>query len=262
MVDSHAHLFFDGIYQDLDNILKSAKQSGVNYILTVSTDSKTIPLNISIAENHDNVCCSVGVHPHHFIDGYDLEELIILSKKTKVVAVGEIGLDYHYQDQTPKSDQIHLFRAMLSIATQCNLPYIIHSRECFDDIFCILSEYKIPSSVFHCYTDSVENAKKILDLGHFISFSGVITFKKSIDLLDVVRYVPDDRFLIETDCPYLAPVPHRGKPNEPAFVNLVAECIAEVRKTSVAHISKITTNNFFNLFQKAKFLWKEKYDAV
>jgi TatD DNase family protein len=117
-------------------------------------------------------------------------------------------------------------------------------------------------SVFHCYTDSIENAKKVLDLGHYISFSGVVTFKKSFDLLDVVRYVPEDRFLIETDCPYLAPVPYRGKSNEPAFVSLVAKCIAEVRETSVERISQVTTDNFFNLFQKAKFLRKEKCSAT
>lgn len=258
MIDSHAHLYFDEIYCNLDEKLKFAKLAGIDYILTVGTDFKTMPLNISIAEKYDNIFCSVGVHPHHFKDGYDLNELINLSKREKVIAIGEVGLDYHYQDETPKIDQKKLFRDMLSISEKVNLPYIFHARECFDDLLEIISEYEINSAVFHCYTDSIENAKKILDLGYYISFSGVITFKNSNDLRDIVKYVPEDRFLIETDCPYLAPIPYRGKTNEPAFVSLVAECVADLRNQSIEEISKITTQNFFNLFSKAKTLLERK----
>jgi TatD DNase family protein len=143
---------------------------------------------------------------------------------------------------------------MLSIAKDCELPYIIHARECFEDIFSIISECNLPPSVFHCYTDSLENAKKILDLGHYISFSGVVTFKNSDSLRETAKYVPDDRILIETDCPYLAPVPYRGKPNEPAFVSLVAERIANIRNVPIEKIADLTRANFFNLFPKANLL--------
>ena len=258
MIDSHAHLYFDEIYQNLDERLKLAKLAGISHILTVGTDFKTMPLNLSIAEKYDNIFCSIGVHPHHLNDGYDLKALIKLSKHEKVIAIGEVGLDYHYEDETPTVDQERLFRDMLSLSDKVNLPYIFHARECFKDMFEILLEYDVRSAVFHCYTDSLENAKKILDLGYYISFSGVVTFKNSNELRDIVKYVPEDRFLIETDCPYLAPVPYRGKVNEPAFVACVAECVANVRQISVEEVSRITTRNFFNLFSKAKFLLEKK----
>ncbi|MDR2458784.1 MAG: TatD family hydrolase [Holosporales bacterium] len=251
LVDSHAHLFYEGVYDTLDYKLKFAKLAGVDYILSVGTDSKTMAKNIEIAERFSNVFASVGIHPHHFSDGYDIAELIKLSKHDKVVAIGEVGLDYHYDDATPKSGQITLFRDMLSISKECKLPYIIHSRECFDDIFDIMAEYKLPPSVFHCYTDTRENVSKILDRGHYISFAGVITFKKSDELREIVKYVPADRLLIETDCPYLSPVPYRGKPNEPAFVSIVAECVAQVRGIGVKEVASLTSDNFFRLFQKA-----------
>jgi TatD DNase family protein len=251
LVDSHAHLFYEGIYEALDYKLKFAKLAGVDYILSVGTDSKTMSKNIEIAERFSNVFASVGIHPHHFSDGYDVAELIELSKREKVVAIGEVGLDYHYDDATPRADQITLFRDMLSISEECKLPYIIHSRECFDDIFRIMDEYALLPSVFHCYTDTKENAAKILDRGHYISFTGVITFKKSDELREVVKYVPADKLLIETDCPYLSPVPYRGKPNEPAFVSIVAEYVAQVRGIGIEEIADLTSDNFFRLFQKA-----------
>ncbi|MDR1391152.1 MAG: TatD family hydrolase [Holosporales bacterium] len=257
MIDSHAHLYFEEIYQDLAEKLRLMKLVGVDYVLTVCTDSKTMPTNISIAESYDNVFCSVGIHPHHFKEGYDLDEILFLSKRKKVVAIGEVGLDYHYADETPKSDQIKLFRDMLSISEKTDLPYIFHARECFKDILNILSEYNIGSAVFHCYTDSLENVKRVLDLGYYISFSGVVTFKNSVDLREIVKYVPENRFLIETDCPYLAPIPYRGHTNEPAFVSLVAECIANLRGISVDAVSDLTTKNFFELFKKAKLFIEE-----
>jgi TatD DNase family protein len=251
LVDSHAHLFYGEIYDALEDKLRLAKLAGVDYILSVGTDSKTMHKNLEIAEKFDNVFASVGIHPHHFGDGYDTAGLIKLSKGRKVVAIGEVGLDYHYSDATPKSDQITLFRDMLSISKECGLPYIIHARECFDDIFGIMSEYELPPSVFHCYTDTKENAARVLDEGHYISFAGVITFRSSSDLREVAKYVPSDKLLIETDCPYLSPVPYRGKPTEPAFVSLVAECIAQIRGVTVDDIAQLTSDNFFKLFSKA-----------
>ncbi len=258
MIDSHAHLYYEGIYEHLEEKIRLAKLTGVDYIMTVGTDSNTIPLNIEISEKYKNVCCSVGIHPHHYKDGYDLGTIARQLKHPRVVAVGEVGLDYHYENETPKEDQLKLFRDMLSLGEECNLPYIIHSRDCFEDIFGVMAEYSIPSAVFHCYTDNIDNAKKILDLGYYISFSGIITFKNALDLREIVRYVPSDRILIETDCPYLTPVPYRGKVNEPAYVSLVAECVAGIRETSIEDISEITSRNFFRLFKKAQFLLETK----
>jgi TatD DNase family protein len=254
LVDSHCHLFFDELYKNLDEKLKFAKLLGVNYFLTVGTDSNTMLGNISIANNYKTVVCSVGIHPHHCLEKYSLSDIESHLNNEKVVAIGEVGLDYHYLDSSPKDDQISLFENMLSISSTTDLPYIFHARECYDDVFDIISKYNINSAVFHCYTDSMENAKKILDLGYYISFSGVITFKGSVELRDIVKYVPADRILIETDSPYLAPVPYRGKTNEPAHVSLVAECVAEMRGISVEEVSKFTTDNFFKLFKKGKIL--------
>lgn len=258
MIDSHAHLYFDGIYQNLDERLRLARLVGVKHILTIGTDFGTMPTNIEIAEKHDNVFCSVGVHPMYTQEPRDLELLKKWALKEKVVAIGEVGLDYHYEEGNPREAQKELLRDMLSLSKSVNLPYIFHARECFPDILDIISEYEIKHAVFHCYTDSLENAKKVLDLGYYISFSGVITFKKSEGLREIAKYVPEDRFLIETDSPYLAPVPHRGEVNEPAFVTLVAECVAALRGKTVAEISDTTDANFFNLFSKAKCIKAEK----
>jgi len=252
MIDSHAHLSYPDIKNNLDEKLRLAKLAGITHILTVSTNMISMVENIQIANKYDNIFSSIGIHPSHFDDNYDLNDLIEKSKMEKVIAIGEVGLDYHYLNEFPKEAQLKLFRDMLSLSNSINLPYIFHSRECFDDIFDIIAEYPIKSAVFHCYTDTLENAKKILDLGFYISFSGIVTFKNSENLRDIAKYVPNDRFLIETDCPYLTPVPYRGKTNEPSFVSLVVECLAEVRQTTVSEISEITTQNFFQLFSKAK----------
>ena len=254
MIDSHAHLYYDEIYQNLGDKLRIARLAGVSHILTIGTDFGTMPTNIEIAEKYGNVFCSIGVHPLHSLEQRDLEQLKAWSKKERVVAIGEVGLDYHYDDENPKTVQKKLLEDMLSLSAYANLPYIFHARECFPDILDIIANYNIKNAVFHCYTDSMDNAKKILDLGYYISFSGVVTFKKSEELREIAKYVPDDRFLIETDSPYLAPVPYRGKTNEPAFVSLVAECLANLRAKTVDEISDMTTANFYTLFPKAKKL--------
>ena len=258
MIDSHAHLYYDEIYQNLDDKLKLAKLAGVTHILTIGTDFGTMPTNIEIAEKHDNVFSSIGVHPLHSHEPRDLKKLQDWSNKEKVVAIGEVGLDYHYEEENPRTAQKALLQDMLSISADVNLPYIFHARECFPDILDIVADYDITDAIFHCYTDSLENAKKILDLGYYISFSGVVTFKKSEELREIARFVPDDRFLIETDSPYLAPVPYRGKTNEPAFVSLIAECLANLREKTIDEISDITTKNFYTLFPKAKKLSLKK----
>ena len=252
MIDSHAHLYYDGIYQDLNEKLRFAKLTGVTHVLTVGTDFGTMPSNIEIAEKYDNVFCSVGVHPLHCNEDRDLEKLKAWAQKDKVVAIGEVGLDYHYEEEAPRDAQKKLLKDMLSLSESVDLPYIFHARECYPDIFDVIAEYNIENAVFHCYTDTIENAKKVLDLGYYISFSGVVTFKKSDELREIAKYVPADRFLIETDSPYLTPVPYRGKQNEPAYVALVAELLASLRNISVDELSEITTNNFFRLFSKAR----------
>lgn len=254
LIDSHCHLFYDSIYKNLDEKIANAISSGVHYMLTVATNFHNSSLNIEISQKYKNVCCSAGIHPYDFDDQYDKYDWKPLLSNKEVVAIGEVGLDYYRENAIPKEKQVALFRHMLDLSHNFDFPYIIHARECFSDILDILKDYQNIYGVFHCYTDSIENAKKILDAGFFISFAGIVTFKNLQDLRDVLKYVPDDRLLIETDCPYLAPEPFRGKSNEPAYLPACAQCVADVRKVSIEHIADITVKNFFTLFQKADFL--------
>ena len=250
MIDSHCHLAYKGIIEDLDNKLKYAQTEGVEYFLTVSTRYDNIEENIKIAEKYSNVFCSIGVHPMEFYSGYDLGQMKIWAQSPKVVAIGEVGLEYHYEG-VPHNEQKKMFRDMLQLAEETNLPVILHLRECFDDgLFDILSDYKV-NAVFHCYSDSLENAKRAINAGYYISFSGIVTFKNADELRKVAQYVPDDRFLIETDCPFLTPVPFRGKPNEPGFVRYVAECVAHQRNISLDKLTALTNASFFKLFPKS-----------
>ena len=255
MIDSHCHLFYDDIFNDLDNKLKFAYSMGVTNFLTVGTDNKHMYQNIEIANKYNNVVCSIGIHPTEYNCGYNIEEMKKLPDKyKKIVAIGEVGLDYHYIDLAPKDKQLELFEQMLQLAKDTDLPIILHCRECFsDDLFKMIQRYS-NNAVFHCFTDSLENAKKIINNGFYLSLTGIITFKNSGELREVAKYVPDDRLLIETDSPYLAPVPQRGKPNEPGFVRYVAECICEQRKCTLQHLSDITDENFYRLFTRAKVM--------
>lgn len=251
MIDSHCHLYS---ISNLEEKLQSAQSSGINYFLSVGTDSLHMFQNIEIANKHDNIVCSIGIHPSECFCQYDIQEMkkLALSEK-KIVAIGEVGLEYHYLD-VPKSDQLRLFSNMLQLAVDTGLPVILHCRECFSaELFELINSYKI-QAVFHCFSDSLKNARKIIENGYYLSFSGIVTFKKCNELRQVAKYVPDDKILIETDSPYLAPVPMRGNPNEPAFVQYVARCIAQQRNCSLEHIERITNDNFFNLFPKAKIL--------
>jgi TatD DNase family protein len=242
-------LFFPEYTADLEKKLEYANAQGVLYFLSVSTSPENISQNIFISNTHRNVFCSVGIHPCHADDLFDTIEITKYIGEEKVIAIGEVGLDYFY-DNPLKSSQKQLLSKMLELSEE--LPYIFHARDCFPDILEILADHKGKKGVFHCYTGSLENAAKILDMGFYISFSGVITFKNSNEIRNVLRYIPDDRLLVETDSPYLAPVPFRGKTNEPGYVRIVAEKMAEVRETSLEHIAQVTTSNFFNLFNKAK----------
>lgn len=254
IVDSHCHLVsneHDRQPKDLDTIIKNAKRMDVEYMLAVSTCMSDIEPNIAIASTYENIFCSVGIHPNHSIAPLDMDLISSYLDHKKVVAIGEVGLDYFYN--TPgKDDQKKLLHEMLSLSEQTDLPYIFHARDCFPDIFDILSEYKNMRGVFHCYTGNTKNARIILDKGFYISLSGIITFKNSGDQKEVLRYIPNDRLLIETDSPYLSPVPFRGQTNEPAYVRLVAEKISEEKKMSLEEIAEMTTRNFFTLFHRAR----------
>jgi TatD DNase family protein len=244
IVDSHCHLSVYETEQEIDDCIKRAAANDVKYMLAISTHPDNIEKSIEIAEKYENVYCSIGLHPESFLYAdYDISKFL---NKGKVIAIGEVGLDYHHE--YPREQQINLFVNMLELSRISGLPYVIHARECFPDILDMISDYGNVSGVFHCYTDSLENAKRVLDMGFYISFSGVITFKKSNALREVLRYVPNDRLLIETDAPFLAPEPHRGKANEPAYTRFVAERAALEKGISIEELAEMTTNNFFRLF--------------
>ena len=257
IIDSHCHLFYDRIYDRIDEVFENAKSLGVDYFLSAGVNRATMLKNIEIAEKYNNVVCAIGIHPCEYAGGYDVEEMKkLVLMHPKIVAIGEVGLEYFYDD-TPRDLQWKLFEEMLQLASDVNLPVILHLRECFSqDLFDILKHFNV-SAVLHCFTDTLENAKKALDDGYYISFSGIVTFKKSDALREVSRYVPHDRILIETDSPYLTPEPKRKiRVNEPGFVRYVAECVAEQRNCTIEHLAEITTANFFKLFQKASDIWK------
>lgn len=258
IVDSHCHLTsneYDRPPPNLETILTNAKKMNVEYMLSVSTCMPEFSQNLEIAESHTNIFCSIGVHPSHSNEKLDMSLVSKYLDNKKTIAIGEVGLDYFYSDpekgHPTKLDQQRLFHKMLSLSKTTNLPYIFHARDCYPHIFDILSEYENINGVFHCYTDNIENAKKIIDKGLYISVSGIITFKNSSDLRKVLRYIPLDRLLIETDSPYLSPIPFRGQINEPAYVRLVAEKVSEEKKIKLEEIAETTTRNFFTLFSKS-----------
>jgi TatD DNase family protein len=255
LVDSHCHLEYDSLSADADGVMARAKAAGVEYCVTIGTKLATFPKTLAVAERCANVWCSIGVHPHDAaaepLEGADA--LIAHTEHPKVVAIGEAGLDYFY-DHSPRAEQIANFRIQIDAARRTGLPLVIHTRDAEDDTISILSEEMAKgrfTGVLHCFSGTKRLAQAGLELGLFVSASGIITFKKSEALRDVFREVPLDRLLVETDAPYLAPVPHRGKPNEPAFVAHTAAALAALRGVAPGEIGRITSDNFFRLFTKA-----------
>lgn len=251
LFDTHAH-YYDPQYNGDRNVaIERAKMSGVEYILTVSSDIASSIENITLTQNNDFLYAAIGVHPHNVIDLNNnmVSALTDFASYPKVVAIGEIGLDYFY-DNSPREAQKIWFAKQISLAKNVKLPIIVHDRDAHEDTVTILKNENAREvgGVLHCYSGSVEMAREILDMGMMISFAGPITFKNANKLLEVVKYVPDDRMLIETDCPYLAPEPHRGKRNESAYVRLIAEKIAKIKGKSVDYIAEITTANAKRLF--------------
>ena len=254
LVDSHCHLDFPDFADDLEGVVARAAAAGIGRIVTISTRVRRLGELLAIAERFPNVYCSVGTHPHHADeeDGIPAGELIELTRHPKVVALGEAGLDYFYQHGSPAAQE-RGFRAHIAAARATGLPLVIHTRDADDDCGRILEDEMSKGSfraVLHCYTGGRELAMKAISLGLSISFTGILTFKKSQSLRDLAAELPADRIMVETDAPYLAPGKFRGKRNEPAYVVEIAKVLAEARAVSLEEISRQTTQNFFRLFSK------------
>src|SRR6516225_5633348 len=254
LVDSHCHLDFPDFADELDAVVARARAAGIERLVTISTRVRRQAAVLAIAERFPEVYCSIGTHPHYAHEEADisLAELAAGSRAEKVVAIGEAGLDYHY-DNSPREAQERGFRTHITAARETGLPLVIHSREADDDTACILEEEMGKgafAAVLHCFTGGRELARRAVALGHFISFTGILTFKNSEHLRAIAAELPADRILVETDAPYLAPGKYRGKRNEPAFVVETAKVLAEVRGVSFDTIAKESTANFFRLFTK------------
>lgn len=251
-IDSHCHLNFPDLQADLDQILSQMRQNQVTHALCANVRLEDAPDLIALVDKHPELFCSIGVHPEYKqTEEPTLERLSTLAQHPKVVAIGECGLDY-YHYEGPYDFQHERFRTQIQASQHLDLPLIIHTRAAREDTIAILRQSSPVHGVLHCFTESLEMAKQGLDLGLYISFSGIVTFKNAQELQEVAQYVPLDRILIETDSPYLAPVPYRGKRNDPSKVIHVAEKIAELKGITLEQVARQTTENFFNLFKKAK----------
>ncbi|MBN7756386.1 TatD family hydrolase [Nitratireductor aquimarinus] len=255
LVDSHCHLDFPDFDEDRAAFMERAREAGVGLMVTISTHVRQFDRILAIAEANDNVLCSVGTHPHNADEELDVtaEELVRLAQHPKVVAIGEAGLDYFY-DKAPREAQAQGFRTHIAAARETGLPLVIHARNADDDMIAILREETDRGAfpfILHCFSSGAGLAKAGVELGGYVSFSGILTFRNSQALRDIAATVPHDRLLVETDAPYLAPVPNRGKRNEPAFVAHTAHVLAETIGLSDAETADLTTENFFRLFKKA-----------
>ena len=254
VVDSHCHLDFDGLAERLPEVLAKAEQAGVGLMLSISTRVRKFEWLLHIAEENANVYCTIGTHPHNAHEEPDVTvaELVDIAGHPKVVGIGEAGLDYHY-DFSPRAAQERGFRLHIAAARETGLPLVIHSREAEADTAAILAEEMRKGAfkpLLHCFTSGAELARQGLALGAYVSFSGILTYKNAGSLRDVAAEVPMDRLLVETDAPYLAPVPFRGRTNEPAFVVKTLEALANVKGVSTDTMAQATNHNFFRLFSK------------
>lgn len=255
LVDSHCHLDFPDFADDLDGVVSRAGEAGVGTLLTICTHVTKFDQVLAVAERYDNVFCTVGIHPHNAETEPEVtaDRLVELARHPKVVGFGETGLDYFYE-HSPREAQRKSFRAHIEAARRTGLPVVVHTRDADDDTVAILQEESRKGAfpgLIHCFSSSRELAEKALEIGFYISISGIVTFKTAEDLRAVVADVPADRLLVETDAPYLAPVPMRGKRNEPAFTAHTAACVAGLKAMDSAAFDDLTTANFFRLFTKA-----------
>jgi TatD DNase family protein len=254
LVDSHCHLDFPELAADRAGVIERAKANGVERMVTISTRVHRFDEIKAIAEQHPEIWCSVGTHPHHAHEETEITtaDLVRLAAHPRCVAIGEAGLDYHYEGDY--AAQATGFRRHIAASRETGLPLVIHARQADDDIATILEEETGKGAfpfVLHCFSSGLELAQRGLALGGYISFSGILTFKNAAVIQEAARIAPADRILVETDAPYLAPIPHRGQSNEPGYVRHTAEKLAELRGVTLDEISETTTANFFRLFSKA-----------
>lgn len=254
LIDTHCHLDFPDFEPERDAVVARAKAAGLRRMITISTQVSKFPAIAAIAETYDEVYCTVGTHPLEACAEAEasVERLVDLASHPKCVGIGEAGLDYHY-DQAPRDVAARVFRTHIAAARETGLPIVIHTRDADDDVAAILEDEMAKGpfkALLHCFTASQRLAERAIALGLFISFSGVLTFKKSDELREIARNVPEDRLLVETDAPFLAPVPFRGKRNEPAFVAETAKVLADVRGMSQSDLAALTTRNALGLFAK------------
>jgi TatD DNase family protein len=256
LIDSHCHLNYDGLVERQDEVLENARLRGVQGFLNISTRQSEWGDIIGLADRHSDIWASVGVHPHEADAHPDLGAAALVegANHPRVIAIGECGLDYYY-DKSDRQAQRERFEAHTEAARQTGLPLVVHTREAEADTAEILGAAAREggvSGVLHCFTGSAELARKGLDLGFYISLSGIVTFKNAADLQDIAKWLPADRILVETDAPFLAPVPHRGQKCEPAFVADTAGFVAELRGEEPERLAEATTENFFRLFSRAQ----------
>ena len=252
LFDTHVHLNDDQFADDLEEVIERARLNGVERVVVVGFDEKTIKRAMELIDTYDFMYAAIGWHPVDAIDLTDsyLDWIEELTAHPKVVAIGEIGLDYHW-DKSPKDVQQAVFRRQIQLAKKLDLPIIIHNREATEDVVTILEEEGAAEvgGIMHCFSGSPETAKRCLDMNFYISLGGPVTFKNAVKPKEVAKEVPLDRLLIETDCPYLAPHPYRGKRNEPSYVKLVAEQIADLKEISFDEVARATTENANRLFR-------------
>jgi TatD DNase family protein len=252
MIDSHCHLDHEPLLSDLENIIQRSKDAGIEKLLTISTSIESFSKVKELVYKDEIIYGTIGIHPHEANKDIVNSEFIEKSLKDndKIIGIGETGLDFFYNN-SDKDKQIDSFKIHIDAAIKTNVPLIIHSREAEDETFNILNDYKDQNLkiLMHCFTGSKKFAKKLLDFNTFFSASGIITFKNAKELQDTFKFLPSDKILIETDSPFLAPVPNRGKKNEPSFINFTAAKLAEIRNINKSELIKLTTNNFNKLFQ-------------
>lgn len=250
-IDTHAHLFYEDFKNDIDGVLERARQAGVNYMIVPGTDLATSREAIALAEKYENIYAAVGIHPHDSKDWNEsiIDELAQMILHGKVVAIGEIGLDYFY-DFSPREKQLEAFRAQLELALKEGMPVIIHNREADGDMMNIIRGYRGTSlrAQFHCYSGSLEQARELIHMNHLLSFTGNITYKKNEELREVVKNIQVEDLMLESDAPFMAPLPHRGKTNEPAHIGLTAQKIAELQNITLENVAQATSYNVFSLF--------------
>lgn len=256
LVDSHCHLDFPDFQEDFDEVLARAEAAGVTTMMTICTYVTKFDQVHDIAKAHDNIYCTVGIHPHNADSEPEVsvEDLTKLASSPKVIGFGETGLDYFYE-HSPREIQQKQFRTHIEAARVLDLPVIIHTRDAEEDTLAIIEDEfaKAPfKGLIHCFSASDAFAQRVVELGLYISISGIVTFKKAQELRDAIRHVPVDRLLVETDAPYLSPIPKRGKRNEPAYTAFTAAKVAEIKEVAEEEFAKQSTENFFTLFSKAK----------